>query len=294
MMRSKLLLAAATIALAVGTSAVAQQPENRGGPVEKSAPSTTSKPDSGKPDSGTVHQNRSEPSGRSGQSGSQSGSQSGRSQTTGQAPQERSGAQERSNAGRQEGRERADSANKASEPQDKGSRSEPNRANRGDREHPAVGQNERSNRNDRDRATTGQATPGERRNDDVQINRDRNNVDRDRTTIDRDRTRGDRDESRTTINENGSSSGRSVDLTEQQRTRIHEVIVKERGAPRANNVNFSLTVGTPVPRTVKLVRVPSTIVEIEPAWRDFEYFLVGDEIVIVNPRKMEIVAIVPA
>jgi hypothetical protein len=286
MTKNKLLLAAATIALTAGTSAVAQQPENRGTAAEKSVPSTTHKPDSG-----TVQQNRGEPSGRSGQSA--------RPQTTGQAPQERSGAQEpgaqeRSNVGRQGNEDRPDSANKASGQQDKGRRNAPDRANRGDRERPAVGQNERSNRNDRDHSTTGQATPGERRNDDVQINRDRSNVDRDRTTIERDRPQGDHNESRTTIKENGSSSGTSVNLTEQQRTRIHEVIVKERGAPRANNVNFSLTIGTPVPRTVKLVRVPSTIVEIEPAWRDFEYFLVGDEIVIVNPRKMEIVAVVPA
>jgi hypothetical protein len=33
-------------------------------------------------------------------------------------------------------------------------------------------------------------------------------------------------------------------------------------------------------------------VEIEPEWRGFEYFLIADQIVIVNPRSMEIVAIV--
>jgi len=33
-------------------------------------------------------------------------------------------------------------------------------------------------------------------------------------------------------------------------------------------------------------------VEIEPAWRGFEYFMVGDEIVIIDPRSMEIVAII--
>jgi hypothetical protein len=53
-------------------------------------------------------------------------------------------------------------------------------------------------------------------------------------------------------------------------------------------------VGTAVPRRIKLAPVPSTIVEIQPAWRGYEYFLVGDEIVIVNPRTMEIVAVVPA
>jgi hypothetical protein len=286
MMRNKLLLATATVAIVVGGSAFAQQPENRGNAAEKSAPSSTGKHDSGaaqqKHDSGTAQQNRSEPSGRSGQSGRQSD----HPQTTGQAPQERSGAQERSNAGKQDSRERPDSANKASE-RDKGGRNEPNRANRGDRERPAVGQN----RNDRDRATTGQATPGERRNDDAQNNRDRNNVDRDRNNVDRDRTTNDRDR---TQGDRSSSSSTSVNLTEQQRTRIHEVIVKERGAPRVNNVDFALTVGTSVPRTVKLVRVPLTIVEIEPTWRDFEYFMVRDEIVIVDPRRMEIVAIVPA
>jgi hypothetical protein len=40
--------------------------------------------------------------------------------------------------------------------------------------------------------------------------------------------------------------------------------------------------------------VPTTIVAIEPTWRGFEYFLVGDEIVIVDPRTLEIVAVIPA
>jgi hypothetical protein len=86
----------------------------------------------------------------------------------------------------------------------------------------------------------------------------------------------------------------SVNLTSEQRTKIHEVIVADRNAPRLSRVDFQLNVGVAVPRSVKLVAVPSTIVEIQPAWRGFEYFLVGDQIVIVNPRTMEIVAVVPA
>jgi len=49
-----------------------------------------------------------------------------------------------------------------------------------------------------------------------------------------------------------------------------------------------------VPRTVRFVALPQTIVEIEPAWRGFEYFMVGDEIVIVDPRSLEIVAVIDA
>ena len=49
-----------------------------------------------------------------------------------------------------------------------------------------------------------------------------------------------------------------------------------------------------MPRSVRFIRVPSTIVEIEPSWRGYDYFMVGDQIVIVDPRSMEIVAIIDA
>ena len=49
-----------------------------------------------------------------------------------------------------------------------------------------------------------------------------------------------------------------------------------------------------VPRTVTLAPIPQDIVVIEPGWRGFEYFLVGDEIVVVDPATLEIVAVLPA
>jgi hypothetical protein len=85
----------------------------------------------------------------------------------------------------------------------------------------------------------------------------------------------------------------SASLTSEQRGRITEVFKKENIRPEAN-VNFSLSVGTPVPRTVRLHRLPREIVEVEPRWRPYEFLLVGDEIVIVNPRTFEIVAVMPA
>jgi hypothetical protein len=72
------------------------------------------------------------------------------------------------------------------------------------------------------------------------------------------------------------------------------VFVKERSAPRVDHVDFNLSVGTPVPRSVRFVPVPRTIVEIEPTWRGYDYFMVGDQIVIVDPRSLEIVAIIDA
>jgi Protein of unknown function (DUF1236) len=32
----------------------------------------------------------------------------------------------------------------------------------------------------------------------------------------------------------------------------------------------------------------------EPSWRGYDYFMVGEQIVIVDPRSMEIVAIIDA
>ena len=62
-------------------------------------------------------------------------------------------------------------------------------------------------------------------------------------------------------------------------------------APRVTNVNFSINVGTVVPRTVRVVAVPPTLVEIHPEWRGYIYFVHDDEIIIVEPGTLRIVAV---
>jgi hypothetical protein len=90
----------------------------------------------------------------------------------------------------------------------------------------------------------------------------------------------------------GAQSGANVKLTQEQRTTIRTTVLKGSNAPRVKNVNFSLNVGTVVPRTgVRLVAVPSTLVEIHPAWRGYMYFIVGERIVIVEPDSHKIVAV---
>jgi hypothetical protein len=86
----------------------------------------------------------------------------------------------------------------------------------------------------------------------------------------------------------------AVNLTSDQKTKIHGIIIGQRSAPRVAHVDFDVKVGVAVPRTVVLAPIPETIVTIEPAWRGFEYFLVGDEIVVVDPATLEIVAVLPA
>ena len=82
--------------------------------------------------------------------------------------------------------------------------------------------------------------------------------------------------------EQGRSAGGNVTLTTEQRTKIRQTVLAGGNVPRASNVNFSVSVGTVVPTTVRVVAVPSVIVDIHPEWRGYMYFVVDDEIIIVD------------
>jgi hypothetical protein len=61
--------------------------------------------------------------------------------------------------------------------------------------------------------------------------------------------------------------------------------------PRVNNVNFAVSVGTDVPRNVHVVAVPAPLIRIHPEWRGHMYFVVGDQIIVVD-RNHRIIAII--
>jgi hypothetical protein len=82
-------------------------------------------------------------------------------------------------------------------------------------------------------------------------------------------------------------------LSTEQRTKITSVIREQRVAP-ADHVNFAISVGTRVPREVGFHPLPAEVVSVYPEWRGYEFFLVRDEIVVVDPRTLEIVAVLPA
>jgi hypothetical protein len=60
------------------------------------------------------------------------------------------------------------------------------------------------------------------------------------------------------------------------------------------SVNFAISVGTRVPRSLHFYRVPMELVQINPRWRGYDYFLVGEQIIVVHPRTHEIVAVLDA
>ncbi len=88
-------------------------------------------------------------------------------------------------------------------------------------------------------------------------------------------------------------AGAGAKLSSEQRTKITTVIRDQHVAP-VKNVNFSISVGTRVPRDVSFHPLPAEVVTVYPEWRGYEFILVNDQIVVINPRTLEIVAVLEA
>jgi hypothetical protein len=84
----------------------------------------------------------------------------------------------------------------------------------------------------------------------------------------------------------------SANLNESQRTRVSASIARLNVAP-VNNVNFSLSVGTVVPRDVRFQPLPADVVEVMPQYRGYDFLVVRDDIVIVEPSTYKIVDVLP-
>lgn len=98
----------------------------------------------------------------------------------------------------------------------------------------------------------------------------------------------------TNTNTTVGQAGAGAKLSTEQRTQITSAIHEEHVRP-VTNVNFSISVGTRIPREgIELHALPSRVVTIYPEWRTYKYVLVKDEIVIINPDTYEIVAVLNA
>ncbi|MBV8924689.1 MAG: DUF1236 domain-containing protein [Bradyrhizobium sp.] len=87
-------------------------------------------------------------------------------------------------------------------------------------------------------------------------------------------------------------AGAGAKLTSDQRTKITTVIHNQH-VESVNNVNFSVSVGTRVPREgVHFYPLPEEVVSIYPQWRGYEFILVRERIVIIDPQSYEIVEII--
>jgi Protein of unknown function (DUF1236) len=90
-----------------------------------------------------------------------------------------------------------------------------------------------------------------------------------------------------------TKSGPPAALSSEQHAKIRSTLRLEK-SERLTNVSFSHKIGEAIPGTVHLYVLPVSIMEYAPQYRGYEYFLVGDEILIVDPRTLRIVAVIDA
>ena len=89
----------------------------------------------------------------------------------------------------------------------------------------------------------------------------------------------------------GAAAG-SAKLSTEQRTKITTIIRQQKVEPA--HLNVSVRVGTRVPANVRFYPLPTEVFVVYPEWRGYDYILVGNEILVIDPRTHEIVAILEA
>lgn len=102
----------------------------------------------------------------------------------------------------------------------------------------------------------------------------------------------DRQQGQTAQQQGQQQNSGAIALNAQQSTRVSAAIRSQNVRP-LTNVNFSVSVGTVVPASVRLSPLPAAIVEIAPQFRGHSFVLVRDQIVIIEPRTKKIVALMP-
>jgi hypothetical protein len=90
-----------------------------------------------------------------------------------------------------------------------------------------------------------------------------------------------------------TKSGPPAALSAEQHVKIRNTLRIEK-SERLASVPFSTKVGEAIPGTVHLYVLPVSILEYAPQYRGYEYILVGNEILIVDPRTLRIVAVIDA
>lgn len=202
--------------------------------------------------------------------------------TTGQTPDREPGARQGPSRG------------EPSRTQDQAPRREPGARGEGPRQEPGT-QGQAPRREGGPERRRGEE--GTRQRDRMEERRgttgERERMDRRGTTGERERAvepRGERERGGRPGTMGAAPSG--VNITTEQRSQIRTHLGQLR-AGRVDRVDFNISVGATVPRTVVIRDLPPAIVRIVPRYRGYKYILVEDEIVIIHPRTLRIVAVIP-
>lgn len=83
----------------------------------------------------------------------------------------------------------------------------------------------------------------------------------------------------------------SANIDERQRTEIVNKLRRDRSAA-STNINIDVNIGTRLPSRARVRPLPPDIVRIMPQYRGYQYTVVEDEIVVVEPRTRKVVEVI--
>jgi hypothetical protein len=78
-----------------------------------------------------------------------------------------------------------------------------------------------------------------------------------------------------------------LELTAAQRSTIYAAVTKD--ASKVAPQRFSTTVGAEVPPMIELYALPEEATAVNPAAKFFEYTIVENEVVLIDPTKMRVI-----
>lgn len=113
-----------------------------------------------------------------------------------------------------------------------------------------------------------------------------------KTKVENNNTSVDSNTENTTKTETSNTT--NVNISVEQQTEIRSV-VKEVHVEPVREADFTVSVGTTIPKKIRLEPLPPRIVEIVPQYKAYRFFLLADgRIVIVDPSAFTIVYIISA
>lgn len=86
-------------------------------------------------------------------------------------------------------------------------------------------------------------------------------------------------------------AAKSATLIQEQRASVRERFVSQK-LQRTTRVNFSISVGTRIPRTTRLYVLPASVLAVVPAYRSYRYVYADGRITIVDPATYTIVEVI--
>jgi hypothetical protein len=87
-----------------------------------------------------------------------------------------------------------------------------------------------------------------------------------------------------------SNTGKGTEIPKPTRQQIHKVLAEE-NAQQAPKLDIPVQLGAKVSRDIKAYQLPTEVMEMAPQLRGFDYVLVRQEVVFLNPGTREVVAI---